>query len=144
MTKENCSECGAEILPSTAEDRGGKCVPCSEGRGRPRPLPGSDVEPGRRADWMGVGARKDREDRDHVDYWYFIDIWDKDPRFRQRYLKVATAIGLLRIDKRSRSVEVLVPVNEDHDNRSASRIAVKILQSCDGDDYPETASWQCG
>ena len=144
--KATCSECGCSILQSTATRNAGRCRPCADGRRRPQKKfsLGRAHAPGRSVDWMSIGIIKDKETEDFVDYFFFSDVWDKDPRFANRRMIVGQNRGLLRLEKESGSIELLAPMPEDRDARRFRKAALSLAKHWNKGEFPDATSYCCG
>ena len=131
-------------MPATAERYEGLCAPCGTG-GRVDPIPRDhEVKPGRRLDWMCILLVLNKEKEGFADYFFETDVWDKDPRFMSRSMKVGTNRGLLRLNKESGQIELLQPMPEDDREQIFSRAARKIKQHWDNDELPEKTMYASG
>ncbi len=139
-----CKNCGTEIMPITAEITGGLCMPCKGGR-RPQ-VRGTyhDVEPGRRLDLQCIGIVRDAENPDFEDYFFEADVWDKDPRFRSRWMVVGVNRGLMRLHKNSGSVELLQPMPEDDGDQRFGRASSRIMKHWELGEVPEKTMFASG
>jgi hypothetical protein len=142
--KATCAKCGYEMLATTAERNGGLCVPCSEGRIVDRTPRANERKPGRSVDWMCIGIILDKQTAEHADYFFESHVWDKDPRFKSRTMRVGTNRGLMRLDKESGEIELLQPMPEDHDNNRFNRASTKLKKHWDAGEIPKATQFTCG
>lgn len=99
----------------------------------------------KRLDGQCLVIQKDIEKEDHVDYVFTCDVWDKDPRFKQRGMKVGQVKGLFRIDKLSQESALLYPMEGDDSERCYRNALSKILKvHKEENQYPEKAAFQSG
>lgn len=132
------------MLAATAERTGGLCVPCSEGRRVDRTPRDHEVRPGRSVDWMCIGILLDKEKPDYADYFFESSVWDKDPRFKSRSMKVGVNRGLMRLNKGSGTIELLQPMPEDRDEERFRRAATKLKKHWEAGEIPKATQFACG
>lgn len=139
-----CKNCGAEIQAITAQLNDGLCMPCKSGR-RPK-VRGTyeDVDTVRRLDSQCVTLIRDSDKPDTVDYFFESDVWDKDPRFRSRWMIVGVNRGLLRLSKKTGEIELLQPMSEDVENKRFHRASRRITQHWQVGETPERTQFACG
>ncbi len=143
-TKARCTKCGYEILATTAERNGGLCTPGSEGRRVDRTPRDHEQKPGRSVDWMCIGILLDKDKSEHADYFFEAVVWDKDPRFKSRSMKVGLNRGLMRLHKDTGEIELLQPMPEDDDNRRFKRAATKLVKHWEAGEIPKVTQFACG
>ena len=139
--KTNCAKCDVQILAATAERTGGLCVPCSEGRRVHRATRNYEREPGRSVDSMCIAIIRDKQTEDHADYFFEADVWDKDPRFTSRSMKVGTSRGLMRLHKESGEIELLQSMPEDDEDRRFRRAATRLRKHWEAGEIPEATQF---
>jgi hypothetical protein len=142
--RTNCAKCGASILRTTADGNEGLCMPCRQGRKAKTGFGFHEITPGRHVDWMLINIIKDRETREHADYFFSSSVTDKDPRFKSRSMIVGVNIGLLRISKASGEVELLQAMPEDAENKRFARAATVLRKHWHKAEFPERTVFACG
>ena len=142
--KTICAKCGYEMLATTAERTGGLCVPCSEGRKVDRTARDHMQKPGRSLDWMCIGILLDKDKSEYSDYFFEADVWDKDPRFKSRSMRVGTNRGLMRLHKDSGEIELLQAMPEDHDKKRFKSAATKLKTHWEAGEIPKATQFACG
>jgi hypothetical protein len=142
--KTICAKCGYEMLARTAERTGGLCVPCSEGRKVDRTPRDCEQKLGRSLDWMCIGILLDNDKSEYADYFFEADVWDKDPRFKSRSMRVGTNRGLMRLHKDSGEIELLQAMPEDHDEKRFRSAAAKLKKHWEAGEIPKATQFACG
>ncbi|RXJ97451.1 hypothetical protein CRV00_01055 [Malaciobacter molluscorum] len=71
--------------------------------------------------------QKDIENNEYVDYLFSCDIWDKDPRFKKKFMKIGEVKGLFRIDKLTYDSTLLYPMEGDSFNHCYQNALTKVL-----------------
>lgn len=142
--KAICAKCGYEMLATTAERKGGLCTPCSEGRKVDRTPRDHERKPGRSVDWQCIGILLDKDKSEYADYFFEADVWDKDPRFKSRSMKVGLNRGLMRLHKDSGEIDLLQPMPEDNDNRRFRSAAMKLKKHWQAGEIPKATQLACG
>ena len=93
---------------------------------------------------MCIGIIKDSQTKDYADYFFEADVWDKDPRYTSRSMRVGTNRGLMRLYKESGQIELLQPMPEDVDDRRFSRAAAKLREHWEAGEIPEATQFASG
>jgi hypothetical protein len=86
----------------------------------------------------------DQEKNDYADYFFECGVWDKDPRYQSRTIKVGKNRGLIRLHKGSGEIELLQPMPEDANEQIFVRAACKIKQHWEAGEIPESTMYACG
>jgi hypothetical protein len=142
--KTKCTNCSYEMLATTAERTGGLCVPCSEGRTVDRTPRNHERKPGRSIDWQSIGILLDNDKSAYADYFFEADVWDKDPRYKARSMRVGTNRGLMRLHKDSGVIELLQPMPEDDDEKRFRSASSKLAKHWKAGEIPKATQFACG
>lgn len=89
-----------------------------------------------RVDGQSIGIVKDKETASFVDYFFETDLWDKDPRFESRFMKIDECRGLFRFDTETLVAELLFPMVGDDAGSRFGKAAMKVLK-----EFRSTGSW---
>ena len=101
-------------------------------------------KPGRSLDWMCIGILLDKDKSEYSDYFFEADVWDKDPRFKSRSMRVGTNRGLMRLHKDSGEIELLQAMPEDHDKKRFKSAATKLKTHWEAGEIPKATQFACG
>lgn len=99
----------------------------------------------KRLDGQCLFIQKDIEKDQYVDYVFTCDVWGKDPRFKQRRMKVGQVKGLFRINTVTGDAALLHPMEGDNSERCYRNALAKVLKvQREQNQYPDKASLQSG
>ena len=138
-----CSLCKTELLDGTkaAEDR--LCIPCAE----ERPL-FDDKEKNvrrfsKRLDSQLIELTKISDKPNIIEYEVTCSLWDYDPRFRSRSIKVGNVTGIFRICRKTGDISVIYPVAYD-DGRVTMRAKRVLEKAILNGEFPDKTGWASG
>ncbi|MEW8501458.1 MAG: hypothetical protein AB2597_01990 [Candidatus Thiodiazotropha sp.] len=99
----------------------------------------------KRLDGQCLFIQKDIEKDEHVDYVFTCDVWGKDPRFKQRGMKVGQVKGLFRIDKVTQESTLLYPMEGDNSKSCYRNALSKVLKKQrEENQYTDKTAFQSG
>ncbi len=99
----------------------------------------------KRLDGQCLFIQKDIEKDEYVDYVFTCDVWGKDPRFKQRGMKIGQVKGLFRIDKLTQEPALLNPMEGDNSQHCYRNALSKVLKIHRKENrYPDKAAFQSG
>ena len=139
-----CSIFGTEIVSGSTASELLVCIPCRENRSLFNDQSKNIRSFKNRLDHQLIEIDRVANKSKYVEYSVSTTVWDIDPRFRSRYIRVGVAIGYLRLYKESGEIEVIYPVPGDDrgviQNRAASVLTKAHLEG----EYPVKTCYAAG
>lgn len=100
---------------------------------------------GMNADVMSILIEKDKENEEHVDYFFASNIYTKDPRGNGRNLCLGQMRGLFRVTKAGLEAYLLLPIEHDRKNGCFLRASSKVIKQFKADnEFPSKTGFQSG
>ena len=120
------------------------CIPCLENRPLFDDSSRNVRKYRKRLDSQLIEITRISKNKKHADYEVTSAIWDIDPRFISRNIKVGTATGLVRIDKTTGEITVVYPMVLDYEDKVLSRAKHVLSKAYENGELPEKAGWASG
>jgi len=136
-----CTKCGTEIQCGTNAEMTNVCIPCADGRS----LFDDDSRNVRRfhkrLDRQLIQITRLSQSTLHADYEVTSTLWDIDPRFRSRNIKVGSVTGILRIDKGTGEIYVVYPIAFDDDGGVLLKAKRVLSKAFEKGEFPVKTGW---
>nr|WP_159063728.1 hypothetical protein [Thaumasiovibrio occultus] len=139
-----CKECNTEILEGTTAASVSLCIPCSEHRVLFNDESRNIRSYRKHLDGQHLGIEKIRATKHYVEYAVTSALWDNDPRFRSRKIKVGSSTGVLRIYTDSGQIDVVYPLSFDPEGRVLAKAKGKLLAAFHEGNLPEKTYFASG
>ena len=102
------------------------------------------MEKKRTVDWMCIGIEKIAETDDDAQYAFVSEVYEPDPRFRNRRMVVGQNRGVLRVAKATGEVTLVEAMPEDDDRKRFQRAAARIRKHWEAGEFPVRTMFACG
>jgi hypothetical protein len=93
---------------------------------------------------MSILIVKAAETPESVDYTFESDVYDRDPRFRDRMRIIGQSNGILRLLKNTGEITLLKPMDLDIENKCFERAAEKVRRHWEANELPDRTQWASG
>ncbi len=135
--KITCKICNKLILLPADIKNDGLCLLCKNSRKDAKKSNiAFKVKPKRYVDSTYIEIEKDSETLNYINYVFYANVWDKDPRFNSRLINVGKNKGLFGMDKRNGIIKLLTEMPEDKNGIIFNCAATTIYKAWETGEYP--------
>jgi len=139
-----CDQCGTEIMEGTDAAKDKVCIPCDENRSLFDDASRNVRAFQKRLDGQLIHILRISQSKLHADYEVTSTLWDIDPRFRSRNIKVGTVSSILRIKKDTGKITVVYPMAYDEDGKILFKAKRVLLKAFEKGEFPEKTGYASG
>ena len=139
-----CKKCKTEILAGTDAAEKGICIPCSENRSLFDDVDKNIRTFNKKPDLQYIQIERLSKSKQYVDYEVTSTLWDNDPRFRSRHIKVGSVTGVLRINKTNGEIIVVYPIAHDKSDKILLRAKHILTKAYKNGEFPKKTCFASG
>lgn len=141
---KRCSECKTELIPGSDAFRTSLCTPCSNSAALFNDSSRNVRERSLKLDAQLIEIAKLSTGRKYVDYEVSSSLWDIDPRYRSRYIKVGLSTGVVRVNIETKETSIVYPLLHDVEGHIMKRAIFVIEKAVANGTFPEKTGYASG